>query len=91
MTLGLSATAAPFLSRAKLTDGPKGSPLVRLEGLKDAKAMLLGRGLVSLGVERLVVQVDVLEVVEAIVGGLDMEIWSSALLFGRHVEAFPVR
>lgn len=66
--------------KGKLTNGPKGSGLVRLETLPDAIAVLVGGGLKSFVGEGFVVQVDVLEMIETSISTLDVRVDLPGLL-----------
>jgi hypothetical protein len=67
-----------------LTNGPKGSTLVRLEALPDGVAVLIGRGLKSFVGKGLVVKIHVLEMVESSIGALDMGIDLPGFLSSSH-------
>lgn len=80
----LSAYNSGALVTFVLTERPHSSPLVCLEALYEPDAVLLRRGLHGTGVERFVVNVDILKVLEVLLGVLDMEVGLFIPLFGGH-------
>ncbi|KAI6748193.1 hypothetical protein HG531_008735 [Fusarium graminearum] len=77
---GFASSATLNCMKGKLTNGPKGSGLVRLETLPDAIAVLVGGGLKSFVGEGFVVQVDVLEMIETSISTLDVRVDLPGLL-----------
>ena len=67
-----------------LTERPHGGTLVCLEALYESDAVLLRRGLHGAGIERFVVDVDIFEVLEVLLGILDLENGLLVSLFGGH-------
>lgn len=67
-----------------LTERPHCGFFVRLEALYEPDAVLLCRGLHSAGIERFVVDADILEMLEVLLRVLDVEIGLLVSLFGGH-------
>ena len=69
-----------------LTERPHRGTLVRFEALDEADTVLLRRGFHGAGVERFVVDVDIFEVLELLLGILDTEVGLlvRVALFGSH-------
>ena len=69
-----------------LTERPHGGALVRFEALYEAGTVLLRRGCYGAGIERFVMDVNIFEVLELLLGVLDLEVGLLVRrsLFGGH-------
>ncbi|KAI6760868.1 hypothetical protein HG530_009728 [Fusarium avenaceum] len=67
-----------------LTNGPKGSALVRLEALPDGVAVLIGCSLKSFIGKGLIMKIHVLEMVESSISALDVGVDLPGVLSGGH-------
>ena len=81
-TLSVCDSQSP--TACALTERPHCGFFVRLEALYEADAVLLCRSLHGAGIERFVVDVDILEMLEVLLGVLDMQVGLLVLLLGGH-------